>query len=331
MDNRNVTHKVTVITGYYNRADSLRLTIESILQQDYDDFELIVFNDCSTDNTKELLDKLVSEYNDPRLKIRHHSQNKGFTLGMIEAIQSSQSEYVCVQGSGDVSLPGRIRKQAEVLDNNPAVGVVGCYYENYIETLGVSRFRDKVADDMTFEDLLEENVFSHGEVMFRRSSYEEVGGYRKEFVNCQDYDLWLRMIKVCEFRSVKELLYRRYVRYDGVSYNPKSFLRQVRYACLCRDLASMEKDEERNLLGKISPASLESLVPLSEFRVQKQVYSAVLRSMAFDGRSEAVILIRHGVSSSVVSTILEMAVNVYSHRYAGPLRRLMSPLLGLRG
>jgi glycosyltransferase involved in cell wall biosynthesis len=322
--------KVSVVTGYYNRSASLRLTIDSILSQTYTDFELIVFDDCSTDDTKDVLEALKLEYRDPRLMIRLHETNKGFTVGMIEAIASSTGEYICVQGSGDYAYPDRLAMQVEVLEENESVGVVGCFYENFIETLGVARLRDKVSDDITYEGLLEENVFSHGEVMFRRSCYDAVGGYRREFVNCQDYDLWLRLIKICNFKTVKQLLYRRYVRYDGVSYNPASFLKQVRYGFLCKDVSIKNDIEAGVLLSKISAENLNSLVLIEEPRVQKLIVKAIIRSAIFDGKEEAIVLAREGISSGFLSMIMISFVHIYCYPLFKPFRLLMAPILGIK-
>ena len=322
--------KISVITGYFNRSSALEVTIASIMEQSFEDFEFIVFNDFSTDDTKHKLEEIEKRYNDPRLKVINHDENIGFVSGLINAIALSKGDYICIQGSGDYSYPERLKLQSKALDDDCSIGVVGAFYENYIESSGVARMRNKVSDGMTLIDLLKENVFSHGEVMFRRTFYDQVGGYREEFVNCQDYDLWLRMIKECKFYTVKELLYRRYIRYDGVSYNPDSFLRQVRYACLCRDLAVSDAKRSKELLAIISKENLEVLVPSNEFRVQKQVILAVFRSLIWGNQAEAINLADKGIVSKLAKYLVMNFSRLYVSRVMAPFRHFLNKFLGIK-
>lgn len=322
--------KVSVITGYYNRADVLEYTIASILNQSYKNLELIVFNDRSTDNTDAELLRIEEKYNDPRLIVINHEENIGFTKGMINAISKAKGEYICVQGSGDYSFPERIKMQVAALDAMPLVGVVGSYYENFIDGSQTARLRAKIADDCTFSELVKSNIFSHGEVMMRRTCYEEAGGYREQFRNCQDYDLWLRMIKICQFYTVKELLYRRHIRFDGVSYNPKSFLRQTRYFFLCKDLAHSDSVSGLKLLNKIRPETIEELIPLREKRVQKRIIIAALRSAVFEGGEESLVLIRDGIKSKTLSVLLTISIKIFRSKVFSPFRLLVNNILGIK-
>lgn len=91
---------------------------------------------------------------------------------MIDAISRTQSKYIAVHGSGDVSLQTRLEKQAALLEARPEIGLVGCYYTNIVEEHYLRRPRRPQAEGMTLERLLKGNVFSHGEVMYRRDVYE---------------------------------------------------------------------------------------------------------------------------------------------------------------
>ena len=148
---------------------------------------------------------------------------------MLDAIKWAKGEYIAIQGSGDVSYAKRLEYQKNFLDENPDVGIVGSHYENFVETSGVCRLRTPDANTATVQSLIKKNVFTHGEVMFRKEVYEKAGGYRAEFIFCQDYDLWLRMSNHCRFGTVPKLLYRRHVDFDGVSYKPEKFIAQTRY------------------------------------------------------------------------------------------------------
>jgi len=282
--------KVSVITGYYNRADCVDLTVLSILDQSYTNIELLVFDDCSTDGTGERLLELQARLNDPRLKIIRHSANKGFTVGMIEAIAQSAGEYICIQGSGDFSAPNRVALQAQVLDSNAQVGVVGCWYTNVVETSGRRRHRKPIADNIGLNELMRANIFSHGEVMMRRATYEAAGGYRREFKFCQDIDLWLRAAKHCKFHTVREFLYERHVRFDGVSYHPEKFPIQARYSIIARRLAQLSGADLEEALSSLAHSGPESLVASDDQGLQRLILRAALRSLIFGAPKEAELL-----------------------------------------
>ena len=122
---------------------------------------------------------------DPRLKIVYQ-ENIGFTASMNRAIRGSAGQYVAVHGAGDVSHPDRLALQAAYLDANPAVGAVGCRRaDNGRATIS----NDSVKRGPMLDVMLNYNPFSHGEVMFRRSLFDRVGGYREAFRFAQDRDL----------------------------------------------------------------------------------------------------------------------------------------------
>lgn len=305
--NHTRTPKVSVITGYYNRADCVDSTILSILNQSYTDIELIAFDDRSADGTGNRLLELQDRLRDDRFKVIIHEKNKGFTVGMIDAIAGSRGEYVCVQGSGDVSLPERVRRQVAVLDSMPDVGVVGCWYTNVVDGSGHRRQRKPIADNVGFAELMKANIFSHGEVMMRRSVYDLAGGYRPQFRFCQDIDLWLRASKHSRLHTVKDFLYDRHVRFDGVSYHPDKFPLQARYAILTRKAASLSGTELEDFLKILGASGPEVLVPADDKTLQRLLRSAVLRSAVFGGSVEA-----EKLASKITNRVLRAAFIFFS-------------------
>ena len=208
------TPKVSVCCAWYNRADYIRETVDSLLAQDLNSFEIVLVNDGSPDpRVREILDS----YDDPRLRVIHQ-ENTGFTKAIIRAISESNGEYIAIQGAGDYSYPQRLSRQANELDYNRDVSIVGSYYiqENLVNGI-VKNFsvRPSIKGEIGgFE-------FSHGELMYRRSSYEEVGGYRPFFAVGQGADLWMRMLRNSNSHVVPEVLYKQYLFSDGVSHSKK--------------------------------------------------------------------------------------------------------------
>lgn len=209
---------VSIVTVFYNRANHVKSSIQSLLNQSYTNIEIIAYDDGSTDGTYEQLCAI----HDKRLKVYTHN-NQGFTKSLIQAIQSAQGDIIAIHDSGDVSLPQRIEKQLQALQANPKVGLVSCYYENVDELTNARTLKTPSIDDSKnlTDQLSKANKFSHGEVMFRRSIYEQVGGYRAFFVYAQDYDLWLRMSLSTQFAIVPEILYQRMVFQESVRNSPQ--------------------------------------------------------------------------------------------------------------
>jgi glycosyltransferase involved in cell wall biosynthesis len=212
---------VSVISAFYNRADRVAESLGSLLAQDYPALEFIVVNDGSRDDTLVELQKL----RDPRLTIISR-ENCGFVASMNEAIAASRGDFVAVHGAGDLSLPGRIAQQATVLLERPDISVVGCWVDND-ETAGAGSRLFKAPRGLDFHaTLLRRGLFTHGEVMFRRAHFDEVGGYRNFFRFAQDRDLWLRMSRLGGYEIVPKILYRRFKPEGGVSADPEKLLLQ---------------------------------------------------------------------------------------------------------
>ncbi|MGH1456457.1 MAG: glycosyltransferase family 2 protein [Alphaproteobacteria bacterium] len=272
---------VSIITGYYKREDVVRRTLSSLLDQNFKDIEIIVFDDASPDGTAAEIKAFIEEVRDPRIVPIYHTKNIGFVAGLLDALKHAKGQYIAIQGSGDYSYPDRIALQKALLDERPEVGVVGSYYENYVADSQIVRLRTPNADTIDLVALLQNNVFTHGEVMFRRDAYEQAGGYREQFTFCQDYDLWLRMISYCKFATVPQVLYRRFIDFEGVSYNPKKFIAQTRYKILAKQLRDVSCTKEQEILSVITQENLGSFVPLNTPELQKDTKKAVIRAVVW--------------------------------------------------
>jgi glycosyltransferase involved in cell wall biosynthesis len=220
---------VTVITPYYNRAEHVTESIQSLLSQTYPNLEIIAVDDGSTDDTLARL----KGFSDPRYRVLA-KQNGGLVSALRQAIGEARGSLIAIHGSGDLSHPERIARQVEAMASSPEVGVVGCWVHN-----GVRRkegyFLLKPPNGLPFTPtLLERNLFTHGEAMFRRDVYDRVGGYRTLFRHGQDLDLWLRMSRHCDYRIVEEPLYTRLGMRQSVSGNTARLLLQQRLAEFAR-------------------------------------------------------------------------------------------------
>lgn len=232
---------VSVISGYYNRENLVDESIQSLIDQSYQNLEIIIFDDCSTDNTYE---KLKQFDTDERVTIIRHEHNIGFVRGLIRTIKKSKGEYIAIHGSGDYSYPKRIEKQVNVLIKNKEISVAGC--ENETEANGrIISTTKRYPAGRFYSDLQNKATkISGGDVIFKRSYYEEVGGYREFFRFSQDFDLWCRMSLVSEYYIIPEILYRRKRLIKGsVSGTPIKRIKQIFYNGMAAECVKMRKVE----------------------------------------------------------------------------------------
>jgi len=202
--------QISVVCAWYNRADYIRDTVDSLLAQECDSFEIVIINDGSPDpNVRKILDS----YSDARLRIIHQ-ENTGFTIAIRRAIGMAKAPLVAIQGAGDISFRNRLREQAAVFDQYPDVAIVGSHYTVNDLTVGDIQRRCPKTPKM---GALTKFGFSHGELMYRRSVYDEVGGYRPLFYVGQGSDLWTRMLRKHKAYIVAEPLYEQRIFRDGVS------------------------------------------------------------------------------------------------------------------
>jgi glycosyltransferase involved in cell wall biosynthesis len=267
---------VSCVTVFYNRGWLVADSVGSLLAQSFDDMEVVVVNDGSTDDTAERLDAI----RDPRLRVIHQP-NSGFTVAMNRAIRASSGRYVAVHGAGDISLPERIATQARYLDAHPAVGATGCVREAEGFVIGP---KSEVERGPMLATMLDRNPFSHGEVMFRRALYDRVGGYREAFRFAQDRDLWLRMGAHCDYAVLPELLYRRGYFPGGVTKTPRHLYLQTKLSQFAVQCARERMASGSDLLERLGPSAFFLTRPTRSLSHKYTLWG--LRALR-DGETEA--------------------------------------------
>lgn len=203
----------------YNGARFLRQSIESLLNQSFHDFELIILNDASTDES----DDIIRSYQDARIKLFHNEKNLGLTQSLNKGFALSRGEYIARQDADDISLPNRIARQVEFLDRHLEVGMAGTAYQMIDERN--ERLHDiyPPTDSKKIKQqlLLICNPFAHGSVMIRRACLERVGVYRSDLPCSQDYELWLRFIEKFAMANLPDILYQWRMTLESISVKKK--------------------------------------------------------------------------------------------------------------
>jgi len=196
--------KVTVFMAVYNRAHVLGQAIDSVLAQTFEDFELLVVDDGSTDASVEL----IRAYGDPRIRLVEQGENLGIPRTRNHGLALARGSYLAILDSDDEALPRRLATQVRFLDRNPDVAAVGGFSKRMrrdgrpaTPALRPTRPRD-IRARMLFT-----TCFKNPTMMARTHAMREFG-YREEFVFCQDIDLWSRMSAKYPLANLPEFLIR---------------------------------------------------------------------------------------------------------------------------
>jgi glycosyltransferase involved in cell wall biosynthesis len=180
--------QVSVIIPTYNRGWILKEAIDSVLTQDYKDFELIVVDDGSTDNTSEIL---ASYGNGIRVLFQ---ENKGVSAARNRGIAEASGQFIAFIDSDDLWLPQKLSTQVEFFNQTPDALI--CQTEEVWIRKGKRvnpKMRHKKPSGMIFEPSLELCLVSPSAVMIRRVLFDRVGAFDVTLPACEDYDLWLRI------------------------------------------------------------------------------------------------------------------------------------------
>lgn len=195
---------ITVVMPAYNAAAYLKEAIASILQQTFRDFELIIVNDGSTDETPFILDDYARC--DSRIKTLHQ-KNQGMIAALNRGCRLARGKYIARMDADDISLPSRLETQLEYLERHPTIGILG----TWICTIQDGRVAGTWCPPTNSQTLKWTHFFGvcvpHPSVIMRRAVLQELEFYRNDAVHAEDVDLWLRASRITEFGNVPEILY----------------------------------------------------------------------------------------------------------------------------
>jgi glycosyltransferase involved in cell wall biosynthesis len=215
---------VTVLN--YNYAHFLPNCLDSILRQTFRDFELILINDTSTDNSLEVIQPYLA---DPRVRLIDHKKNKGFVASLIEGSEESRGTYISVISADDwVADPTAFAKQVAVLEEHPTAVMAFSAYGLFAETDSLTHVSRAASGSYlrpglsVFEDFLLKGYPQHSGTIVRKSAYEAIGGYDKDLRWSVDAQLWLGICHFGEIAYIDEMLYAYRRHPSSMSKDPAS-------------------------------------------------------------------------------------------------------------
>ena len=199
--------KVSVILPIYNGEKYLGEAIDSILNQTFNDFELVIINDGSTDNSGAILEGYRSR--DARIRV-YYQDNQGLAATLNRAISLARGGYLARQDQDDLSLPERFEKQLAFLQTHPRHGMVGTWAAVWRGSKPTDRPLAHPAEDLILKfNLLFDNPFVHSSMMIRKETLEEIGGYSTDPTRQppEDYELWSRIARQFRVANIPEVLH----------------------------------------------------------------------------------------------------------------------------
>ena len=196
----------------YNAAPYVQASILSILSQTFTDFELLVFNDGSTDASGDVIDAIT----DTRITLINVAKNCGYVAHLNAGLAMARGKYIARMDADDIALPNRFARQISLLENHPEIGLCGTAYQTFDAqdtTVAVPLSDAEIRGAMLWY-----NPVGHPTVMFRRELIERHGlRYDPEYMPAEDYKLWYDLSLVTQLQNLPEVLLRYRVHAHQIS------------------------------------------------------------------------------------------------------------------
>ena len=238
--------KVSVIIPTHNRAHLIGRSIQSVLNQTYQDFEIIVVDDGSTDNTKDIIEKFQKK--DNRIKYIRHEKNKGGSAARNTGIKAARGEYIAFQDSDDEWFPEKLKKQMEFFKNMPVE--VGIVYTDMWRITGNKKsyfYSTKIMpeDKTIYEQALDYGVSNIGiqTSLIKKEVFAKAGMFDEKFPRFIDLEFFIRLSKYYYFFHIKEPLVNYFDADKGISSNTKALI-TARKLILEKYFEDIKKDKK---------------------------------------------------------------------------------------
>ncbi len=248
-ENVELSPKITVVMPVYNGEKYLNTAINSILNQTFTNFELIIIDDASTDKSVEI----INSYQDQRIRLIKNNVNLGSPTSRNKGLQQSSGEYIALLDCDDYAYPSRLAEQFEFMENNPGFGMIGAWVEIMDENGDLTGTvweylepHEKIPCRLLFQ-----NYFAQSSMFLRRSALYAVESngefYKRDYPCAQDYDLWVRISRKFKVWNLQKVL---------IKYRVHSNCTSLKYADLLEKLVCKIVTYQINDLG-IQPKSKE--------------------------------------------------------------------------
>lgn len=250
---------ISVLMPVFNAEKYLVEAVDSILHQSYSNFELLIFDDGSTDNSL----KIIKSCNDPRIKFFHSAKNIGYVKHLNKGIDIAKGKYIVRMDADDVAYSTRLEEQINFMEKEPSVGVCGTFVEVFGKIAYIARH--PIKHEQMIVNLLYFTPIIHPSVIIRKEVLDHYRiRYKQAFLYAEDTELWYQLSKVTRLANIPKVLLKYRTHDHNVSVtkwesNQLGLIKKIRLlqyeALLERQLKKIEKDFIQEELD-INPVNL---------------------------------------------------------------------------
>ena len=310
---------VSVVMSVYNGAEYLRETLDSVLAQEDVELELIVINDGSTDQSVTILEEYATR--DERVRV-FQQENQGLTRSLIRGCSEARGKYIARQDVGDVSERRRLLLQKSVLDESSDLAFVSSWTEfcgpkweflYLVKGSGVATSPTNIISEAERHGVIDFPT-CHPSVMFRKASYDSVGGYRSEFYYGQDWDLWYRLAEGAKFQTIQRPLYKARILLDSISARQKAGQNEIAAfsrAALRQRLSGLSEQEVLHRARLIRPQ--EARVSSGASRSAGQYF--IGECLRRNGDDRALVYFKQAIGNSPL--FVKAWIRILQHKLGG--------------
>lgn len=238
---------VSIIIPTYNRANTIVKTIESILNQTYSDYEIIVVDDNSSDNTKEVINEYINDY--PFIKYLKHENNRGGSAARNTGVKVANGKLISFLDSDDQWINTKLAKEVECIKNNPNVDMV--YSNMYlvdIENETTVLYKQDNFEDKYYGMLCKNIIGSTSLITIKKAVYDKLGGFKEGLPSCQDWDFYLNVVKEYKVMKIDEPLLKYYIHSNSISGNIDRAIEG--HNLILKKVISLIEDDDKYKKGK---------------------------------------------------------------------------------
>lgn len=213
---------ISIIIPTYNRANLIGKSINSVLNQTFKDFEIIIVDDGSTDNTE----NIVKNFDDRRIRYIKNKRNKGACAARNAGIKIAKGKYIAFQDSDDEWLPEKLEKQIKFF--RTAKSKIGIVYTAYWQIKNGNKIymppkRVKQRNGNIYKELLKSSFIGNQTILLKKECFKKSGVFDENLPRLQDWDLVLRLAKYYDFKFIDDPLVLYHYNSDSISTNYKMF------------------------------------------------------------------------------------------------------------
>lgn len=266
---------VSILMPVYNAEPYLSEAIQSMLNQTYADFELIILDDCSTDRSAEV----VQTFSDARIVYHRNEVNSGLANNLNTGLKLAKGKYIARMDGDDISLPQRLQTQVDFLESHPDIDLCSCAMQMF----GADNqlwIRDRDPEQVKITMMFYSAVL-HASSVFRRDVFEKNNlYYKQETFPAEDYDLWARAVFFCRMVNLPDVMYLyRMHRTQVTSTDPRSAekCREIQIRYLSKALPVLS---EKEIVDFVDGFIAYKISEIAEIKVVKNHYLKIVKANA---------------------------------------------------